>query len=120
MLARTSTARWIRSSATVAISAAALVAVMGVTATASVAATPAAASAKVQPGKYHSWKAAQRAAGFGLLRPGSTDGLKRTNGGIQVVRCAPGYATVYAQYGRTKGRLLGLIQDDLTGAHAVL
>jgi hypothetical protein len=116
MLARTSTAGWPRSFATVAIVAAALTAVMGVTATASIAATPAAVSARVHPGKYHSWKAAQRAAGFRLLRPGSTDGLIRTNGGIQVGRCASGYATVYAQYGRAKGRLLGLIQDDLKGA----
>jgi len=116
MLARTSTARRLRSFATVAISAATLTAVMSVTATASIAATPAAASARVHPGKYHTWKAAQRAAGFRLLRPAGTDGLKRTNGGIQVVRCAPGYATVYVQYGRAKGRLLGLIQDDLKGA----
>jgi hypothetical protein len=113
-MAWTSTAGWIRRSATVAISAAAVMAGLGVTAASSMAA-PAAASAKVHPGTYHSWKAAQHAAGFKLLRPAGTDGLKATNGGIQVGTCAGyprKYADISAEYGHRKGKLLGLIQDN--------
>lgn len=69
----------------------------------------------MHPGAYHTWKAAQRAAGFRLLCPGGTDGLKPTNGGIQVGRCANyprKYANVYAQYGHSRGKLIGLFQDD--------
>jgi hypothetical protein len=111
-------ASWIRRAGAVAISAAAATAALGVAAPASMAAvhaTPAAASATVHPGKYGSWKAAQRAAGFSLLRPASTDGLKNTSGGILVGQCANyprKYADVYAQYGRQTGKLFGLIQDD--------
>jgi hypothetical protein len=37
---------------------------------------------------FRTWPAAQRAAGFRLVRPARTDGLKR-RGGIDVARCQP-------------------------------
>jgi hypothetical protein len=116
MTQTTSAAGWLRRSATIAISASAIAAGIGITATSSMAAadaSPAAGHAKVHAGTYHSWKAAQHAAGFRLLRPAGTDGLKPTNGGIQVGQCgSPKYANVYAQYGHDSGKLIGLIQDD--------
>ncbi len=121
-MTETSAAGWLRRSATIAISAAAVAAGMGMTATSSMAAagaTPAGASAKVHVGTYHTWKAAQHAAGFRLLRPAGTDGLKRTDGGIHVGHCANyplKYANVYAQYGHDRGKLIGVFQDDAPGA----
>ena len=61
----------------------------------------AASAAKVHPGTYKTWRAAQHAAGFTLLKPGSTGGLKR-DGGVRVL--APcgvpnNYAVVIAHYG---------------------
>ena len=50
---------------------------------------PAALASVARPasvGTFHSWRAAQRAAGFGLIRPGNTYGLRR-NGLISVVPC---------------------------------
>ena len=41
---------------------------------------PAALASVARPasvGTFHSWRAAQRAAGFGLIRPGNTYGLRR-------------------------------------------
>jgi hypothetical protein len=115
-----STAGRLRRSAAIAVSAAAIAAGIGITATSSMAAAdvnPAAGAAKVHAGTYHSWKAAQHAAGFRLLRPASTDGLKATNGGIRVGQCgSPRYANVYAQYGHDSGKLIGLFQDDAPGA----
>jgi hypothetical protein len=72
----------------------------------------------VQDGTYHSWPAAQRAAGFGLLRPGESDGLKLNSRGITVGGCegysAARYATVIALYGAdTPGsRQFTLFQAD--------
>ena len=78
---------------------------------------PSAGAARVHAGTYHSWKAAQHAGGFRLLRPASTDGLKPTNGGIRVGQCgSPKYANVYAQYGHDSRKLIGLFQDDAPGA----
>ncbi len=66
-------------------------------------------------GAFHSWRAAQRAAGFGLIRPGNTYGLRR-NGLISVVRCqATGQMSkrdVFASYGSFLGRELSLRQDN--------
>ncbi len=66
---------------------------------------PTALAAAARPegvGTFHSWRAAQRAAGFGLIRPGNTYGLRR-NGLISVVRCqASGQMSkrdVFASYG---------------------
>jgi hypothetical protein len=109
----------LRRSATIAISASAIAAGIGITATSSMAAadaSPAAGAGKVHAGTYRTWKAAQHAAGFKLLRPASTDGLKPSNGGIRVNQCdSPKYATVYAQYGYPgypSRKLIGLFQDD--------
>ena len=67
-------------------------------------------------GVFHSWRAAQRAAGFGLIRPGNTYGL-RQNGLISVVRCqASGQMSkrdVFASYGSfLSGRELSIRQDN--------
>ena len=66
---------------------------------------PAALASVARPasvGTFHSWRAAQRAAGFGLIRPGNTYGLRR-NGLISVVPCqASGQMSkrqVFASYG---------------------
>jgi hypothetical protein len=111
---RTSAAgRTVRRTVVGVVSAAAVLAGAGMTATSAMAATHV-APAGVHQGVYHSWKAAQKAAQFSLLRPGGTDGLK-PDGGIAVVRCAgyrPPAATVSAGYGHPGGRFIGLIQDD--------
>jgi hypothetical protein len=120
MTRMTRAAGWLRRSATIAISASAIAAGIGITATSSMAAAdanPATEAAKVHAGTYRSWKAAQHAAGFSLLRPASTDGLKPSNGGIRVGPCgSPKYANVYAQYGYPSRKLIGLFQDDAPGA----
>lgn len=67
-------------------------------------------------GAFGSWRAAQRAAGFGLIRPGNTYGLRR-NGLISVVRCqASGQMSkrdVFASYGSfLSGPELSIRQDN--------
>jgi hypothetical protein len=125
MIRMTRAAGWLRRSATIAISASAIAAGIGITAMSSMAAAeanPAAGAAKVHVGTYRSWKAAQHAAGFRLLRPAGTDGLKPSNGGIRVAGCEGNshkYANVYAQYGYAgypSRKLIGLFQDDAPGA----
>jgi hypothetical protein len=75
--------------------------------------------AAIHSGLYKTWPAAQRAARFGLLRPGSTDGLKMQSQGIRVLGCQGG-ANVIALYGPVsgRGRLIALLQDDARGAQA--
>lgn len=69
-------------------------------------------------GVFHTWPAAQRAAGFGLLRPGRTYGL-RPNGLISVVRCQVtgklSKRDVFASYGSFMGRELSIRQDNAHG-----
>lgn len=80
---------------------------------------PAALASVARPasvGTFHSWRAAQRAAGFGLIRPGNTYGLRR-NGLISVVPCqASGQMSkrqVFASYGSfLSGPELSLRQDN--------
>jgi len=80
--------------------------------------TATAAVTAVHDGTYHSWPAAQRAAGFGLLRPGVSDGLKLNSRGITVGGCegypAARYATVIALYGAntSSSRQFTLFQAD--------
>ena len=67
-------------------------------------------------GNFRSWPAAQRAAGFTLLRPSRTFGLKRT-GSLFVSRChVTGYPRkdrdVIASYGHPAHALLTIEQDD--------
>ena len=94
-----------------------------VVAVAASAASPAlAAAAPLSPSSgpaYTHWAAAQRAAGFRLLRPGPTLGLKPI-GQIIVVPCHPGpnpghKRTVFAEYIRTRKaqpQLLAIIQTN--------
>jgi hypothetical protein len=69
-------------------------------------------------GAFHSWAAAQRAAGFGLLAPGATGGL-RLNGPISVTRCqATGKLSkrnVFVSYGSFLGRELSIAQNNSGG-----
>jgi hypothetical protein len=69
-------------------------------------------------GSFHSWRAAQRAAGFGLLRPSYTAGLRQT-GAISVDRCqAAGKLSkrsVFAGYGSFLARWLSIQQDNAGG-----
>ncbi len=66
-------------------------------------------------GLFRSWRAAQSAAGFRLLRPAATFGLAR-NGRIAVIRCGvPGQGAkrvVIANYGLTPRVNLRFTQDD--------
>jgi hypothetical protein len=61
------------------------------------------------------WRAAQRAAGFGLLMPGRTYGLRRF-GGIRVGPCfvprAAKARDVFASYGPSGNRVMYLDQND--------
>ena len=82
---------------------------------------PAALASAARPagiGVFHTWGAAQRAAGFGLLRPGRTYGL-RPNGLISVVRCQVtgkrSKRDVFASYGSFLGRELSIRQDNASG-----
>jgi hypothetical protein len=80
------------------------------------AARPATARAAVSvPNRYHTWKAAQRNAGFKLKRPHKTFGLVRKNP-ILVGKCeasgARTKADVYAQYTGSHQRFLTLDQTD--------
>ncbi len=62
-----------------------------------------------------SWRAAQRAAGFGLLMPGRTYGLRRF-GGVRVGPCfvpkAAKARDVFASYGPRGNRVIYLDQND--------
>jgi hypothetical protein len=64
---------------------------------------------------FTSWKAAQRAARFGLMRPARTYGLRRT-GRIAVGPCLSAgelkKRDVEAEYGRFTGRNLGIDQNN--------
>jgi hypothetical protein len=84
------------------------------TASASASAMPSASpAASPSFGAFTSWQAAQSAAGFGLLRPASTNGLPLIDGGIQVGQCAgdTAHAAVVAIYA-AGGHELGILQDD--------
>jgi hypothetical protein len=82
------------------------------------AASPAGLAALAAPsalGQFASWKAAQRAAGFKLLRPTKTFGHPR-NGDIIVTRCEikkkAAKRVVMASYGVTAFSTLGLVQNN--------
>lgn len=66
-------------------------------------------------GSFHTWKAAQTAAGFSLRRPTETAGLNRA-GGIMVDNCpaSGGHSKrdVIATYGSFQHRLLGIHQNN--------
>jgi hypothetical protein len=70
-------------------------------------------------GAFHGWRSAQRAAGFGLIKPGSTYRLPR-HGPVVVTRCqATGKLSsrqVIASYGSPLRRLLALNQNNSGGA----
>jgi|CZKT01.1.fsa_nt_gi hypothetical protein len=78
----------------------------------------ASASRPVGTGAFASWRGAQRAAGFGLLQPTRTYGLRRS-GAIIVDRCeATGRQSkrqVFAGYGSVLSRMLGIGQDNSGG-----
>lgn len=83
---------------------------------------PAALASVARPagtGSFLSWRAAQRAAGFGLYRPGNTHGLRRS-GVISVDRCqASGRQSkrdVFASYGSFLARWLSIQQNNSGGA----
>lgn len=69
-------------------------------------------------GSFHSWRAAQRAAGFGLYAPVRTYGLRR-NGLIIVDRCQVtgklSRRNVFAGYGSFLGRELSIAQNNSGG-----
>ena len=103
------------------------IALAGLTAPAALASTgghapaapvPATTVHHVKSGTFKTWAAAQRAAGFSLLRPSTTQGLRITRGGIQVADCLAGdnaHGNVWATY-QHDGRELAINQDDETGA----
>jgi hypothetical protein len=69
-------------------------------------------------GSFHTWRAAQRAAGFGLNAPSRTYGLRR-NGPITIDRCpVTGQLSkrdVFASYGSFLGRELSIAQNNSGG-----
>jgi hypothetical protein len=77
-----------------------------------------AAAAPAAPASYHTWRAAQRAAGFKLVSPSRTYGLKRVSA-IGVQHCGAGGKTskheVFATYGAVTGQLLAFVQDNAGG-----
>lgn len=92
----------------------------GAISAAGIATTALAAQAKPSGfGLFSSWKAAQSAAGFKLIRPTRTFGHVR-NGKIAVVRCEPKHKSrahvVVANYGLTQFSTLGLSQNNSGGA----
>ncbi len=83
--------------------------------------TPVALAAAARPagtGSFYSWRAAQRAAGFGLYAPSRTYGLRR-NGLISVDRCAVtgklSKRDVFASYGSFLARELSIAQMNSGG-----
>jgi hypothetical protein len=65
----------------------------------------------VGSGSFTTWVGAQRAAGFKLLKPGRTDGLKRF-GRIDVSSCGGRARQVGAGYGNPAKAFLGIEQDN--------
>jgi hypothetical protein len=69
-------------------------------------------------GMFKTWSAAQKAAGFTLVKPGSTDGLTRA-GRIVVTKCEVtgeiSKRLVDASYGNPSGRLLDIQQNNSGG-----
>ena len=97
--------------------AAGLALAVGVT-TARAALAPAAFASAGRPaaiGSFHSWHAAERAAGFGLKRPTRLHGLTRS-GLIVVTRCEVtgqlGKRDVFASYGKVQHRFLNISQNN--------
>ena len=85
---------------------------------ASAALAPAALASAGSPaaiGPFHSWHAAQRAAGFRLKRPTRLDGLTRS-GAIFVERCQVTgelrKRDVFAAYGKEQHRFLSISQNN--------
>jgi hypothetical protein len=84
-------------------------------AAASALASAAAGAAPAANGSYSSWRSAQHAAGFSLVSPRRTYGLKRV-APITVQRCAASRKSrkqsVSVTYGSATGRLIAFAQND--------
>lgn len=90
----------------------------GLAAVALLTAGPALASAPAGTGSFHTWHAAQRAAGFRLKKPHKLFGLTRTHP-ILVSRCQvtgrTGKRDVYAQWNSKDGQTYLVVDQDNAG-----
>ena len=108
--------RWFRLMGTTAVAG---IASMGLVATTAAAGALAATAPTAGVGQFTTWRAAQRAAGFGLMKPTNTYGAHRA-GKIMVTRCEEHlrsrYRIVTTNYGSSAFHYMVLSQNNSGGA----